>query len=80
MYERRNRKKEANSFMNNIPLIREEDILKLKKPHPCGGDTFTVLRVGTDVRIVCTFCGRDLTFSRIKLEKMIKRIEHKNGE
>ncbi|MBS5725847.1 MAG: DUF951 domain-containing protein [Clostridiales bacterium] len=50
------------------------DILELKKPHPCGEKLFTVLRVGSDVRIVCKGCGRDLTLPRVKLEKAVKKI------
>ena len=50
------------------------DVLELKKPHPCGEKLFKVLRVGSDVRIVCRCCGRDMTLDRIKLEKAIKRI------
>ena len=33
-----------------------------------------VLRVGSDMRVVCTGCGRDLTLPRVKLEKAVKRI------
>ena len=50
------------------------DTLQLKKKHPCSADTFKVLRGGTDVRIVCTGCGRDLTLERERLEKMIKKV------
>ena len=50
------------------------DSLQLKKKHPCSSDVFKVLRGGTDVRIVCSNCGRDLTVSREKLEKMIKKV------
>lgn len=50
------------------------DRLVLKKKHPCNSDTFAVLRVGSDVRIRCTGCERDLTFEREKLEKMIKKV------
>ena len=50
------------------------DTVKLKKQHPCGGDTFKLLRVGSDVRIVCIQCGRDMTIDRVKLEKAIKKI------
>ena len=52
--------------------------LTLKKKHPCGSDTFTVLRTGSDVKIVCDGCGRDMTFERIKLEKMIKKVTSNN--
>lgn len=61
-----------------ILRINEGDILVMKKKHPCGTDRFRVLRCGSDVRIVCVNCGRDLTLPRVKLEKNIKRIEDKN--
>ena len=48
------------------------DVLELKKPHPCGKSRFTVLRVGSEVRVKCENCGRDMTLDRIKLEKAIK--------
>lgn len=60
--------------MKPIPILRVGDILELKKPHPCGTHQFRILRVGGDVRIVCTGCGRDMTVNRIKLEHSIKKI------
>ena len=50
------------------------DRLIMKKPHPCGTKEFKVLRVGSDVRVVCSGCGRDMTLPRIKLEKCIKKV------
>lgn len=50
------------------------DELVLKKKHPCSSDTFKVMRGGSDVRIICKICGRDLTIPREKLEKMIKKV------
>lgn len=55
-----------------ILKIEVGDVLELKKPHPCGNKLFKVLRVGSDVRIVCQNCGRDMTLDRIKLEKAVK--------
>ena len=49
------------------------DILLMKKPHPCGEHKFRVLRIGSDIRILCLGCGRDVTVPRVKLEKNIKR-------
>ena len=56
-----------------IPL-RPQDRIQLKKEHPCGGKIFRVIRVGSEVRIVCETCGRDMTIDRIKLEKSIKQV------
>lgn len=53
------------------------DILVLKKKHPCSADTFRVMRTGSDVRIVCTGCGRDMTLKRETLEKSIKSVKPK---
>ena len=50
------------------------DRLLMKKKHPCGADTFSVMRTGSDVRIKCDGCGRDMTFPRESVEKMIKRV------
>ena len=62
-----------------IVPIHPEDRLQLKKKHPCGGDTFRVLRVGAEVRIVCETCGRDMTVDRLKLEKAVRRlVENRN--
>ena len=59
--------------------VKVGDTLKMKKKHPCSSDSFTVLRVGSDVRIVCRGCGRDLTLSRENLEKMIKKVIEKDS-
>ena len=49
------------------------DTVELKKPHPCGNKNFKILRVGSDVRVICLACSRDMTIDRIKLEKSIKK-------
>ncbi len=58
-----------------IPKINVGDVLVMKKQHPCGGKSFKVLRVGSDIRIMCETCMRDVTVPRVKLEKNIKKIE-----
>ena len=60
--------------MPEIVRFSAGDTLELKKPHPCGGRLFAVLRGGSDVRIVCRTCGRDVTVDRMKLEKNIRAV------
>ena len=60
--------------MQNILSIHVDDILEMKKNHPCGSKTFKVVRTGSDVKIVCTGCGRSLTLERVKLEKLVKKV------
>ena len=50
------------------------DRLEMKKPHPCGGNIFTLLRVGMDFRIRCETCGREVMAPRKKIEKNIRRV------
>lgn len=56
------------------------DTLEMKKDHPCGTRLFEVKRVGSDIRVICRGCGRDMTVPRIKLEKGIKRVIPKETE
>lgn len=63
-----------------IIKLSVDDVLELKKPHPCGSKFFKVVRVGSIVRVICSGCGRDMNIDRLKLEKSIKNITHKNTE
>ena len=63
----------------NILRFSVGDTLELKKKHPCGSAEFEVVRTGSDVRIICKGCGRDMTLPREKLEKCVKRV-HESGK
>ncbi len=52
--------------------IRVGDELTMKKPHPCGGSRFEVLRVGMDFKIRCITCSREVMVPRKRVEKNIK--------
>ena len=54
--------------------VRVGDVLTMKKPHPCGGNRFLVLRSGMDFRIKCITCGHEVMVPRAKAEKNIKSI------
>ena len=56
------------------------DVLEMKKEHPCHSKMMRVLRTGSDIRIVCLGCGRDVTVPRIKLEKNIKKVHREGGD
>lgn len=57
--------------------VRVNDVLVMKKSHPCGDNRFLVLRTGMDFKLRCVGCGRELMTPRIKVEKHIKSIVHK---
>ena len=52
------------------------DIIRMKKPHPCGYSEWMVLRVGADFRLKCTGCGHQVMVPRKLVEKNTKEIRH----
>jgi len=54
--------------------IQLNDILELKKTHPCGGKRWLVLRVGMDFKLRCTTCQHEVMVPRLKIEKNIKKV------
>ena len=49
-------------------------VLQLKKPHPCGGNQWQVIRTGADIKVKCLLCNRILMMSRSELEKKIVKV------
>ena len=54
--------------------IQLQDILVMKKAHPCGQKQWLVLRIGADLRIRCLGCGHEVMAPRFKLEKNIRNV------
>ena len=54
--------------------IKLNDILVMKKAHPCGDKQWKVLRVGADFRLKCLGCGHEIMVPRLKAEKNIRTI------
>ena len=63
-----------------IIKLCEGDRLTMKKKHPCGANTFSVLRIGMDFRLKCDGCGREVMVPRTKAEKSLKKIIRTDGE
>ncbi len=59
-----------------MPIIKFSvgDILITKKKHPCSSFKFKVLRIGSDIKILCLGCGREIIKGRESVEKMIKEV------
>ena len=47
-------------------------IIKMKKPHPCGANEWEILRVGMDFRLKCKGCDHQVMVPRKLVEKNIK--------
>ena len=50
-------------------LFEVGDIIRLKKPHPCGSTEWEVLRVGMDFRLKCLGCSHQVMVARRLVEK-----------
>ncbi len=50
------------------------DIIKMKKPHPCGSNEWEVLRVGADFRLKCVGCGHQVMLARRLVEKNVRGV------
>ncbi len=50
------------------------DVIQTRKPHPCGGDTWVVIRTGADIKIKCQGCGRIVMLDREVFFKRRKKL------
>lgn len=60
--------------MQGLTAVLVGDLLEMKKTHPCGANTWQVLRVGVDFRLKCTGCGHELMLPRAHIMKSVKKI------
>lgn len=50
------------------------DIVVMKKVHPCGSNEFEIIRLGADIKIKCVRCGHVIMLPRVELNKKIKKV------
>jgi hypothetical protein len=56
-----------------VPLdVALDDIVRLRKPHPCGSTDWQVVRLGADIGLVCLGCGHRIMLPRSVLARRIK--------
>ncbi len=55
------------------------DKVIMKKGHPCGENLWEIVRLGVDIKIKCTKCGRTVMIPRIEFNKKLKKVI-KDGE
>ena len=49
-----------------------DDIVRLRKPHPCGSHEWRVVRLGADIGLRCLTCQRRVLLPRRTIEKRLK--------
>jgi hypothetical protein len=47
------------------------DVLRLQRPHPCGGSEWLVDRLGADIGLRCQACGRHVLVDRRTIERRL---------
>ncbi len=50
------------------------DIVVMKKEHPCGSNKWQIIRMGADIRIKCLNCGRSILMPRTEFERKLKKV------
>ncbi len=48
------------------------DVVRLRKPHPCGSFEWTVVRLGADIGLRCLGCNHKILLPRRELERRLK--------
>ncbi len=54
--------------------INLNDIVQLRKKHPCGSDEWRVVRLGLDIGLVCLGCQQRVLLPRSTFNKRVKRV------
>lgn len=54
--------------------LKVGDIVRLRKPHPCGGFEWEIVRIGADIGLRCLKCRHRVLVPRSRIEKRIKKI------
>jgi hypothetical protein len=59
--------------MTDRPVLelRLGDVVRLRRTHPCGGQTWLVDRLGADIGLRCLGCSRHVLLERRALERRI---------
>jgi hypothetical protein len=60
--------------------IQIDDLVRLRKPHPCGSYEWRVVRIGADIGIKCQVCGRRILMDRRTFKKRVKTVIRRSGE
>lgn len=60
--------------------VQVGDLVRLRKPHPCGSYEWQVVRIGADIGLKCQNCGRRVLLERRTFEKRVKTVLRREGK
>jgi hypothetical protein len=55
-----------------LPELQMGDVLRLRKPHPCGSTDWRVVRLGADIGLKCLGCNRRILLPRREVARRLK--------
>lgn len=50
------------------------NIVEMKKQHPCGVNRWEIIRLGADIRIKCLGCGQLIMMPRREFNRKLKKV------
>jgi hypothetical protein len=50
------------------------DIVEMKKSHPCGTNRWKIIRLGMDIRIKCEGCSHSVLIPRKEFSRKMKKV------
>ena len=54
--------------------IHLADVVRMRKPHPCGTNEWDIVRLGADIGIRCRGCGRRVLMPRSQFKRRVKAL------
>jgi hypothetical protein len=76
----RDRSAEEERVAVPITPIALGDVVRLKKPHPCGANEWVVTRVGMDIDLECGGCGRKVRLVRYEFDRRFRGFVRRAGK
>ena len=55
-------------------IYKLEDHVIMKKPHACKTNDWIIKRLGVDIKLKCSNCGREIMMDRLEFEKKLKKV------
>jgi hypothetical protein len=52
--------------------VHVDDVVRLRKPHACGGTDWSVVRLGADIGLRCEKCQHRILLARGVFERRLK--------
>jgi hypothetical protein len=60
--------------------VQVNDLVRLRKPHPCGSYEWRVVRIGADIGLKCQLCGRRVLLDRRTFKKRVKTVIRRSAD